>query len=455
MSNDFLVEEIVNEWAPVLDSDDAPKFRDSHRRTVTAVLLDNVQKNLNEERVHVPQSMLLEAGIPVNYMGGSSSTPGAGGIDTFDPIMISMVRRGVPNLIPFDIMGVQPMTGPVGLIFAFRSRYSNQTGSETFFDEVNTMFSSVLSGANTYGQKHVGSIPGNTSQVGNVAATGVYNTGTAMSRAQLEALGSTGNTDFPKMAFSIERSSVEAGGRALASEYTLEMAQDLKRVHGLDARAELINVLSTEIMAEINREMLRHCNIVASIGAQDDTTTKGIFDLDTDSNGRWSVEKWKGLIFQLDREANAIALATRRGKGNFVIMTADMASALRAASELDFTPALKAMEGLNVDVTGPTFAGVLKSGVKVFIDPYAVGGQYFNMGYKGQSAFDAGLFYCPYIPLQMVNAVDPGTYTPKFAFKTRYGVVANPFAEGLTKGNGALNPDKNVYYRKVLVTHLQ
>lgn len=455
MANDFLVEEIVNEWAPVLDSKDAPAFKDSHRRTVTAVLLNNVQKNLNEEKIHVPNSMLLEAGIPVNYMGASSSTPGAGGIDTFDPIMISMVRRGVPNLLPFDIMGVQPMTGPVGLIFAFRSRYANQTGAETFYDEVNTMFSSVLSGANTLGQKHVGSIPGNTSQVGNVVATGLYNTGSAMSRAQLEALGSTGNTDFPKMALSIERSSVEAGGRALASEYTLEMAQDLKNVHGLDARAELINILSTEIMAEINREMLRYCNIVASIGAQDDTTTKGIFDLDADSNGRWSVEKWKGLVYQLDREANAIAFNTRRGKGNFVIMTADMASALRAASELDFTPALKAMEGLNVDPTGPTFAGVLKSGVKVFIDPYAVGGQYFNMGYKGQSAFDAGLFYCPYIPLQMVNAVDPGTYTPKFAFKTRYGVVANPFAEGSTKGNGALNPDKNLYYRKVLVTHLQ
>lgn len=450
-----LNEEIVNKWSPILDHEDLSPIRDNVRRGITAIALEMTEQALSENRVQVPQNMLLETGaIPVNFMGASSSTAGSGGIDTFDPVMISLVRRAMPNLMAYDIMGVQPMTGPTGLIFALRSRYSNQTGGETFYNEVNTMFSSVLSGANTFGQKHVGSLPGSSSQVGNVAETGVYNRGTAMSTAQAEALGTTGNAAFAKMAFTIEKQTVTAGSRALASEYTLELAQDLKAIHGLDARTELVNILSTEILAEINREMVGTVNFAAKIGAQDNTTTAGIFDLDTDSNGRWSVEKWKGLMFQIERESNAIAKATRRGKGNMAIMSSDAASALVAAGVLDFTPALNQNNGINPDDTGNTFVGVLNGRIKVYIDPYSSGGQYMNIGYKGASAFDAGLFYCPYVPLQMVNAVDPDSFIPKIGFKTRYGVVSNPFAEGLTKGGGAVNKDSNVYYRKVLIMNL-
>ena len=454
--SDIILEDVLNEWAPVLDHEGAPGFRDSYRRAVTAVMLKNTKDVLSEERVHVPRNMLFEGGIPINAMGASSSTAGAGPIDTFDPIMISMVRRATPVLIPFDIMGVQPMTGPTGLIFCIRAKYANSTAltTEALFDEVNTMFSSVLSGANTFGQKHVGGVPGNTTQIGNLAATGLYNTGTGMSRAQAEALGSTSNTDFPKMGLSIEKTTVEALSRALASEYTLEMAQDLKNVHGLDARAELIQMLSTEMTTEINREAVRTVNFCAKIGAQEDTTTAGIFNLDLDSNGRWSVEKWKGLLFQLERERNAIAKATRRGRGNFVIMDSDTASALAAAGALDYSPAIEANKNLQIDDTGPSYAGLINGQVKCYIDPYATGGHYINVGYKGASPWDAGIIYAPYVPMQLVNAVDPGTYTPKFAFKTRYGMVANPFAEGLTKGSGALNKDSNVYYRKVLITNL-
>lgn len=450
------IDEVVKKWEPVLDHADAPAFQNNLRRNTTAVLLENTLENLQEEKVHVPQQMLLEGGIPLNAMGSSSSTAGAGNIDTFDPIMISMVRRATPVLIPFDIMGVQAMTGPTGLIFCIRSKYANSTAltTEALFNEVNTMFSSVLDGSNTFGQKHVGTVPGSASQVGNLAATGVYNTGKGMSRPQAEALGSTGNTDFPKMGLTIEKTMVEANTRALASEYTLEMAQDLKNVHGLDARAELIQMLSTEIVTEINREALRTVNYCALIGAQEDVTTPGIFDLDLDSNGRWSVEKWKGLLFQLERERNALAKSTRRGRGNFVIMSSDAASALAAAGALNYAPAIEANKNLEIDDTGPTYAGLINGQVKCFIDPYASGGQYMTVGYKGRSPWDAGIVYAPYVPLQLVNAVDPGTFTPKFAFKTRYGMVANPFAEGLTKGSGALNKDSNVYYRKVLIQHL-
>jgi hypothetical protein len=392
-------------------------------------------------------------------MGASSSTAGTGAIDTFDPVLISLVRRAMPNLITYDICGTQPMTGPTGLIFAMRSRYAaNATttnalaGAETFYNEVDTTFSSVVTGANTFGQKFVGTIPGasNTTPLTNV---NTYNTGTGMSTAQAEALGSDGNTMFASMAFSIEKVTVTAKSRALKAEYTMELAQDLKAIHGLDAETELANILSAEILAEINREVIRTINITAVPGAQENVTTPGIFDLDTDSSGRWSVEKFKGLMFQLEREANQIAKQTRRGKGNIVICSSDVASALQMAGVLDYTPALNS-NNLQVDDTGNTFAGVLNGRLKVYIDPYAIGGNYLTVGYKGSSAFDAGLFYCPYVPLQMVRAIDQSTFQPKIGFKTRYGMVANPFAQGLTVGSGALAINTNVYYRRVIVNNL-
>ena len=359
----------------------------------------------------------------------------------------------MPNLIAYDICGVQPMTGPTGLIFAMRARYANQTSTETFYNEVNTAFATVVSGANTLGQKNVGGYPGNTTTgTANLAETGIYNMGTGMSTAQAEALGTTGNTAIPQMAFSIEKVSVTAKSRALKAEYTMELAQDLKAIHGLDAETELSNILSSEILAEINREVVRTIALTAKQGASSGTTTAGRFDLDVDANGRWSVEKFKGLMFQVEREANQIAKDTRRGKGNIVICSSDVASALQMAGVLDYTPALNS-NALNVDDTGNTFAGVLNGRMRVYIDPYATG-NYMVIGYKGSSAFDAGLFYCPYVPLQMVRAVDQDSFQPKIGFKTRYGMVANPFAEGTTAGVGALTKDSNVYYRRVLVDNI-
>lgn len=448
----IIAEEIVKKWMPLLDHKDLNPIKDAYRRNVTAIVLENTEKALNEGGRYGPQQLLGEAmssTIPGNFMGASSSTAGTGGIDTFDPILISLVRRSMPNLIAYDICGVQPMNGPTGLIFAMRSRYANQTGSETFYNEVNTAFSSVVTGANSLGQKHVGSLP----SAANSAANGAYNFGGAMSRAQGEALGTDANSAFPTMAFTIEKQSVTANTRALKAEYTMELAQDLKAVHGLDAEAELSNILSAEILAEINREVVREINITAVQGAQENTTTAGVFDLDTDSNGRWSVEKFKGLMFQIEREANKIAKETRRGKGNMMICSSDVASALQMAGVLDYTPAL-AQNQLMVDDTGNTFAGVLNGRIRVYIDPYATGGNYLTMGYKGPSAFDAGLFYCPYVPLQMVRAVDQDSFQPKIGFKTRYGIVANPFAQGLTAGQGALVKDSNVYYRRVIVNNL-
>ncbi len=442
-----LSQELNEKWGPMLEHPDLPPIKDTHRATVTAILLENTAKELAKTRSEVPRE-LLEAAIPVNFMGASSSDASTGDIDTFDPILISMVRRSAPNLVAYDLVGVQPMTGPTGLIFAMRSRYSNQNpGTETFYNEVNTMFSSVLSGANTLGLKHVGSLPAQ-----NGAANGSYNYGGGMSTAQLEALGTDSNASFAQMAFSIEKNTVTAKGRALAAEYTLELAQDLKAVHGMDARAELINILSTEILAEINREVVRTVNLAASIGAQDNTTTAGVFDLDTDSNGRWMVEKHKSLHFQLERECNALAKATRRGRGNICIMTSDVASALQAAQILDYTPALQ--NNLNPDDTGSTFVGVINGKIKCYIDPYATGGNYITVGYKGASAFDAGIYYCPYVPLQLMNAVRPDSFTPRVGFKTRYGMTSNPFAGGLTAQSGTITVDSNVYYRKFLVTNL-
>jgi len=440
-----LQEDIQRKWEPILAHPDLSPIKDTHRRSVTAVVLENTEKALREANQYVPQTLTEAA--PANQTGAD--------IDTFDPVLISLVRRAMPNLIAYDICGVQPMTGPTGLIFAMRSKYSNSSnsGTENFYNEVNTQFSSVTAGANTLGDKQVGTFPGNTSTgTSNLAATGIYNFGAGMSTAQAEALGTSGNVAFAEMAFSIEKVTVTAKSRALKAEYSMELAQDLKAIHGLDAETELSNILSAEILAEINREVVRTINVTATRGATENTTTVGRFDLDTDSNGRWSVEKFKGLMFQVEREANQIAKATRRGKGNIIICSSDVASALQMAGVLDYAPALNS-NNLNVDDTGNTFAGVLNGRVRVYIDPYA-GGNYMVVGYKGSSAFDAGLFYCPYVPLQMVRAVDPDSFQPKIGFKTRYGMVANPYAEGATVGLGALTKDSNVYYRRILVDNL-
>ena len=456
----YLAEEIQNKWAPVLDHDALGVIKDQHRRSVTAVMLENTEKALMESAAHGDYQTLTETSslVPANLMGASSSTQGTGGIDTFDPVLISLVRRAMPNLIAYDICGVQPMTGPTGLIFAMRSRYTNTTafnnaGSESFYNEVNTAFSTVPNAdANVAFGGFKGTIPGATNTTP-LTATNTYNTATGMSTAQAEALGTDSNTAFPQMAFSIEKVTVTAVSRALKAEYTMELAQDLKAIHGLDAETELSNILSAEILAEINREVVRTINITAEAGAQENVTTAGVFDLDTDSNGRWSVEKFKGLMFQLDREANQIAKQTRRGKGNVMICSSDVASALQMAGVLDYAPALNS-NNLQVDDTGNTFAGVLNGRIKVYIDPYALGGNYLTVGYKGSSAFDAGLFYCPYVPLQMVRAVDQSSFQPKIGFKTRYGIVANPFAQGLTQGLGGRTLSTNKYYRRIIVNNL-
>ena len=448
----YLNEEIQQKWAPVLNHEDLSPIKDVHKRSVIATLLENTEKALMEASNQSAGSQYLsESPVPIN----AGVSGGAGNIATFDPVLISLVRRAMPNLIAYDICGVQPMTGPTGLIFAMRAQYGNTTSAnvaETFYNEVNTEFSSVVSGANTIGLKQVGTVPGTTSQTINLASTGVYNYAGGMSTAQAEALGTTSNTAFPQMGFTIEKVTVTAQSRALKAEYTMELAQDLKAIHGLDAETELSNILTGEILAEINREVVRTIAVSAKQGCDTGTTTAGIFDLDVDANGRWSVEKFKGLMFQIEREANQIAKDTRRGKGNIIVCSSDVASALQMAGVLDYTPALNS-NNLQVDDTGNTFAGVLNGRMKVYIDPYATG-NYMVIGYKGSSAFDAGLFYCPYVPLQMVRAVDQDSFAPKIGFKTRYGMVANPFAQGITRGAGAIVKDSNVYYRRTLVTNL-
>jgi hypothetical protein len=442
----YLSEDVQNKWKPVIEHPDLPEIKDAHKRGVTAVLLENTEREIRKASALAGGQYLTEDS-PTN-----NASPNAN-IDNFDPVLISLVRRAMPNLIAYDICGVQPMTGPTGLIFAMRARYANQEGTETFYNEVDTAFSSVTTGANTFGQKNVGGVPGNTTTgTANLAETGIYNTGTGMPTATSEGLGSNSSLVFPEMAFSIEKVTVTAKSRALKAEYSMELAQDLRAIHGLDAETELSNILTSEILAEINREVVRTINITATRGATEGTTSAGRFDLDVDANGRWSVEKFKGLMFQVEREANQIAKATRRGKGNIIICSSDVASALQMAGVLDYTPALNS-NNLNVDDTGATFAGVLNGRVRVYIDPYATG-NYMVVGYKGSSAFDAGLFYCPYVPLQMVRAVDQSTFQPKIGFKTRYGMVANPFANGADAGLGALTKDSNVYYRRVMVDNI-
>jgi hypothetical protein len=461
MSTDALIQK----WAPVLEHEDLPQIEGAHKRSVVAQLLENQQTAAREQSAHqggAHGTTLLGEAAPTNAMGASSSTAGDGSIDTFDPVLISLVRRSMPNLIAYDIAGVQPMTGPTGLIFAMRSRYESQTGTEALFNEADASFSGSYAG-NTASQVAANATSG-AAQTGidpndrSASSTGGgYNVHTGMTTAQAEALGGAAGQQFAEMAFSIEKVSVTAVSRALKAEYTMELAQDLKAIHGLDAEQELSNILSSEILAEINREVVRTINYSAVAGAQKNVTTAGTFDLDTDSNGRWSVEKFKGLMFQIERDANELAKATRRGKGNIMITSSDVASALQMAGVLDYTPALN--NNLQVDDTGNTFAGVLNGRVRVYIDPYFndASNNYYTIGYKGSNAFDAGLFYCPYVPLQMVRAIGENTFQPKIGFKTRYGMVANPFAFDHGKGSTPARlgtGDGNIYYRLVKVSNL-
>jgi hypothetical protein len=467
----FQSEHLQEKWAPLLDYDGLDPIKDSHRRAVTAVLLENQEKFLREQSAF-SNGMLMESptnsGNAAGASGGfSGSATAAGPVAGFDPVLISLIRRAMPNLVAYDLAGVQPMSGPTGLIFAMRSRYTNQSGTEALFNEADTVFSGQNSGIGLTAATNVaagmgtttqyGSNPGLLNPVGTGSSTGSdgYNVGQGMYTGDSENLGNGAGNQFNEMAFSIEKVLVEAKSRALKAEYSLELAQDLKAIHGLNAEAELANILSTEILAEINREVIRTIYKVAEQGAAANTATAGVFDLDIDSNGRWSVEKFKGLLFQIERDANAIAQRTRRGKGNVVMCSADVASALSMAGVLDYTPALNA--NLNVDDTGNTFAGVLLGKYRVYIDPYSANvsaNQYYVVGYKGSSPYDAGLFYCPYVPLQMVRAVGENTFQPKIGFKTRYGLVANPFAEGTTQGLGRLQVNANRYYRRVQIKNL-
>ena len=445
----YLTENLQEKWQPVLEHPDLPKIEDAYKRAVTTVILENQEKAVREDR-----SFMSEA-APANAMGASSSTASDGSIDTWDPVLISLVRRAMPNLIAYDICGVQPMTGPTGLIFAMKSRFGSQAGAEALFNEADSDFSAEDAASDTGSpDSHSGTNPA----VLNDSPAGTYTTGSGMSTANAEKLGD-GSDEFAEMAFSIDKVTVTAKSRALKAEYTMELAQDLKAIHGLDAETELANILSSEILAEINREVVRTIYSHAKAGAQVNTTTAGIFDLDTDSNGRWSVEKFKGLLFQLERDANAIGQLTRRGKGNIIICSADVASALQMSGVLDYAPALNT--NLNVDDTGNTFAGVLNGKFKVYIDPYSANvsaDQFYVVGYKGTSPYDSGLFYCPYVPLQMVRAVGQDSFQPKIGFKTRYGMVANPFAT--SDGDGAIDltspaaGDQNIYYRRVQVTNI-
>ena len=463
----FDTERLQEKWAPLLNYGGLDPIKDSHRKMVTAVLLENQERFLREEG-----QFLSEAPI-TNYTSSSAGFAGFGGSAQggntgptagFDPVLISLIRRSMPNLVAYDLAGVQPMNGPTGLIFAMRSRYTSQTGTEALFNEADTAFSGedaafgrtggfVDANAGLGTTAQTGSNPGLLNPVGTASSLS-YTVGEGMRTDEAEALGGDSG-QFNQMAFSIEKVTVTAKSRALKAEYSLELAQDLKAIHGLNAEAELANILSSEILAEINREVIRTIYNVAESGAQANVATAGTFDLDVDSNGRWSVEKFKGLIFQIERDANAIAQQTRRGKGNMILCSADVASALTMAGVLDYTPALNA--NLQVDDTGNTFAGILQGKYRVYIDPYSANvsaNQYYVVGYKGSSPYDAGLFYCPYVPLQMVRAVGQDTFQPKIGFKTRYGLVANPFAEGTQQGLGRLLVNSNRYYRRVRVDNL-
>jgi len=450
----FQTEHLQEKWSPVLKHPDLPEIEDAYKRAVTTVILENQEAALREDAAFLSES------VPT----GNTS-----GVSNWDPILISLVRRAMPNLIAYDICGVQPMTGPTGLIFAMRARHLSMDGEEALVDETTGAAANGFSGdfsnqnaaGTTSGPGDIGASESNPAALNDSPTAGTYTFATGMTTAQGEALGDSGTNAFAEMSFSIDKSTVTAVSRALKAEYSMELAQDLKAIHGLDAETELANILSTEILAEINREVVRSIYNTAVSGAQINTTTAGIFDLDTDSNGRWSVEKFKGLMFQIERDANAIGQQTRRGKGNMMICSADVASALQMAGVLDYTPALSS-NNLNVDDTSTTFAGTLNGRMKVYVDPYSANvaaSQYYVVGYKGTSPYDAGFFYCPYVPLQMVRAVGENSFQPKIGFKTRYGMAANPFARaGAEAANTAatisLAASTNAYYRRVKVTNL-
>ena len=441
----FQTEHLQEKWQPVLEHPDLDKIDDSYKRAVTTLILENQEKAMREDA-----SFLSEA-APVN-----STNNAAGGVQNWDPILISLVRRAMPNLIAYDVCGVQPMTGPTGLIFAMRAKFASQDGAEALVDEADTGFSNDDAAGDLTSSAMTGSNP----KLLNDSPAGTYTSPTGMTTAQGEALGDAAANSFAEMAFSIEKTTVTAVTRALKAEYTMELAQDLKAIHGLDAETELSNILSTEILAEINREVVRSLYITAVPGAQVNTTTTGTFDLDTDSNGRWMVEKFKGLMMQIEKDANQIGRDTRRGKGNIILTSGDVASALSMAGLLDYAPAMST--DLNTDTASTTFAGVLNGRYKVYVDPYsdANAAEFYTVGYKGDSPMDAGIFYCPYVPLQMVRAVDSSSFQPQIAFKTRYGIVANPFAEnasastGRTTGVLGSNPHLNKYYRKAHISNL-
>ena len=461
----FNAQALTEKWAPVLGHEGSSAITDNYRKSVTAVLLENQERFMREER-----GMLAEAGgaagnavgaIGASGLSGSGLTTQTGGLAGFDPVMISLIRRAMPNLVAYDICGVQPMSGPTGLIFAMKSHYEGRDGAEALYNEPDSDFSAGYDAtANAYDTANpvAGSNPG----LLNDTPAGTYDRGvTPMAREDAEALGESGKL-FREMSFSIEKTAVTAKSRALKAEYTLELAQDLKAIHGLDAEQELANILSSEILAEINREVVRTVYTVAKPGAQNNTANPGRFDLDVDSNGRWSVEKFKGLMFQIERDANAIAQETRRGKGNFIITSADVASALAMSGTLDYTSGLTGAGGPSigeVDDTGNLLVGTMNGRIKVYVDPYSANladSHYYVVGYKGTSAYDAGLFYCPYVPLQMVRSIGPDTFQPKIGFKTRYGMVANPF---VVQSNGtpdaeALTAGRNQYYRRVMVENL-
>ena len=471
----YNTESLQEKWGPILDYNGIDPIKDAHRRSVTAILLENQEKELREEASFLSEQPTVNTGSTSSAAGFSADATATGPVAGFDPVLISLIRRSMPNLVAYDLAGVQPMNGPTGLIFAMRSRFNNQSGTEALFNEPDSAFSGQNEGFDvdtgfvngnvglgTTAQKKLGdggdtdANPGLLSGAASPTDAVEYNVGQGMRTDSAEDLGTTGDA-FNEMAFSIEKVTVTAKSRALKAEYSLELAQDLKAIHGLNAEAELANILSTEILSEINREVIRTIYNVAEPGAQANVASGGTFDLDTDSNGRWSVEKFKGLIFQMERDANAIAQRTRRGKGNMIMCSADVASALTMAGVLDYTPALNA--NLNVDDTGNTFAGVLQGKYRVYIDPFAANvssTQYYVIGYKGSSPYDAGLFYCPYVPLQMVRAVGQDTFQPKIGFKTRYGIVENPFSQGdaTSQGLGVLTRNKNRYYRRVKVTNL-
>ena len=463
----FNAEQLQEKWNPLLEHDGIDPIKDNHRKAVTAVLLENQERFLSEEKQFLSEGPTMSVGNG----GYTNAATDAGPVAGFDPVLISLIRRSMPNLVAYDLAGVQPMNAPTGLIFAMRSRYVDGTtadrrnGTEALFNEPDTGFSGQSSShSQTEGWTNAATGLGTTAQSGtnpgalnpSTNATQVaYDVGQGMRTDNAENLGSTAADQFNEMAFSIEKVTVTAKSRALKAEYSLELAQDLKAIHGLNAEAELANILSTEILAEINREVIRTIYKVAETGAQVNVASAGTFNLDVDSNGRWSVEKFKGLLFQIERDANAIAQRTRRGKGNIILCSADVASALTMAGVLDYTPALNA--NLNVDDTGNTFAGVINGKYRVYIDPFAANSaatQYYVIGYKGTSPYDAGLFYCPYVPLQMVRAVGQDTFQPKIGFKTRYGMVENPFSQGTTQGSGTLTVNANRYYRRVSVTNL-